>query len=769
LAVTLSPRCFVVNVCEVYSWNLIKPKGFTVKGPSGPLVVPLGGSVLLPCSVDSLSSLEGLEVEWKRSDSQTLIHLYQDGDIRPDSQHEDYHDRAHFFTENIKQGNFSLLMKNVRQEDKGQYTCTVHSGQETGETVVEIKDVERLIVSGSDQSLSVYVGEDVTLNCSVDSHIPPEHIEEVSWKKRVKDEHITVLLYQNNETFPDSSDEQYRDRVEFFIDEIHRGNFSLRLKRVRTEDKGLYMCHVFAGRFSDNTTIVLQQMGFSSLHIMVLILCITACGSALLVCCLIYCRNNTEYTCQVNSEQRSVFSFSLNLKCIDDLSDSKFIVVYSCDVVVPLGSSVVLPCLTKKEPLPPEGLKVEWKRSGLESPVFVYEDGAEVQNEDYRDRAHFYTDDMKHENFSLLLKNLRKEDEGIYTCNVYRGTVFSRFVHSNLVQRLRDSGFRLQMFLAICPNIIMCFAFVFWGVSEGSVSETVCCCALYILRPLLLLWTAPYINDFKDRNKTLILKYSYVTDYFVLTAVVYPALFTNTWQKIQNFAEFDRVLVLILYGIIFVCCSCKAVYILEAEFGNRSKKVVKIFDIVADFTFEILPTLQFILLFYTFASARGVLVFVHGVYICSRSLWIIFRMILNILQTVISMVTTACWNIKTLCMSAMSLACLQNVVICKKLVNVLWANFIYSIRFQICLIGCIGGIEYVKLNTLTVITRKRALEDLMIRLPAVERESLMQSLLLLLRGKDRCLGEESREVRDANENYGAQKRANRKKALETTK
>ncbi|KAI7802943.1 putative junctional adhesion molecule-like [Triplophysa rosa] len=316
---------FNFNVCHVIVFKMLLMGGllscasrFTVKGPSGPLVVPLGGSVLLPCSVDSLSSLEDLEVEWKRSDSQTLIHLYQDGDIRPDSQHEDYHDRAHFFTENIKQGNFSLLMKNVRQEDEGQYTCTVHSGQESGETVVEIKDVERLIVSGSDQSLSVYVGEDVTLNCSVDSHIPPEHIEEVSWKKRVKDEHITL----------------YRDRVEFFSDEIHRGNFSLRLKRVRTEDKGLYMCHVFAGRFSDNTTIVLQQLD--------------ATDSLLLFC---------------------------------------FCLSYS--------------------------------------------------------------------------------------------------VH------------HLRMSLVFCPNLIMCFAFVFWGVSEGSVSETVCCCALYILRPLLLLWTAPYINDFK--------------------------------------------------------------------------------------------------------------------------------------------------------------------------------------------------------------------------------------------------------------------------------
>ncbi|XP_056609737.1 uncharacterized protein LOC130426812 isoform X2 [Triplophysa dalaica] len=667
--------------------------GFTVKGSSGPLVVPLGGSVLLPCSVDSLSSLKDLEVEWKRSDSQTLIHLYQDGDIRPDFQNEDYHDRAHFFTEDIKQGNFSLLLKNVRQEDEGQYTCTVHSGQESGETVVEIKDVERLIVSGSDQSLSVYVGEDVTLNCSVDSHIPTEDIEEVSWKKRVQDKHITVLLYESNTTLLDASDERYTDRVEFFSDEIHRGNFSLRLKRVRTEDKGLYMCQVFAGRFSDNTTVILEQMGFSSLHIMVLILCISACGSALLFCSLIYCRNNTgfrvedsfmvdgelsvvlpcfidphliteglkikwrrsglkspvcvyedgsevqhedyhdrahfytedikhgnfslllknvkkedegQYTCTVNSRLRPVFSFSVNLK---DFYDSWFTVVYSCDLVVPLGGSVLLPWFNKK-PFEGEIKKVKWSKSGLEKPVFVYQDGdirPEVQHEDYHDRAHFISDDIKHGNFSLLLKNVRQEDEGQYTCEVYTQHGYL-CVSTKLEPRLIDSGFLLQMFLVFCPNVIMCFAFVFWGVSEGSVSETVCCCALYILRPLLLLWTAPYMNDFKDRNKTLMLKYTYVSDYFVLTAVVYSALFVNTWQKLLNFAVFDRVLVIILYVLMFVCCSCKAVYILAAEVGNRSGTIIKIVDIVADFTFEILPTLQFILLFYTFASRGGIII-----------------------------------------------------------------------------------------------------------------------------------------------------------------
>ncbi len=117
-----------------------------------------------------------------------------------------------------------------------------------------------MLVSGSDESISASVGEDVTLNCSVDSHITPEHIE-VAWKKT--DGNIQVLLFQDNKTLPDSAHERYRDRVEFFSDEIPKGNFSLRLKSVRSEDKGVYMCHVFAGGLSANTTVELERLGES--------------------------------------------------------------------------------------------------------------------------------------------------------------------------------------------------------------------------------------------------------------------------------------------------------------------------------------------------------------------------------------------------------------------------------------------------------------------------------------------------------------------------
>ncbi|KAL0199373.1 hypothetical protein M9458_007913, partial [Cirrhinus mrigala] len=77
-----------------------------------------------------------------------------------------------------------------------------------------------------------------------------------------------------------------------------------------------------------------------------------------------------------------------------------------------------------------EGLKVEWRKKDLEHLVHLYEDGesqAEAQQQNYQDRAHIFTDQIQHGNFSLRLDNLRAEDEGEYECTVYsqQESVFS--------------------------------------------------------------------------------------------------------------------------------------------------------------------------------------------------------------------------------------------------------------------------------------------------------------------------------------------------------
>ncbi len=76
---------------------------------------------------DKLSSMEGLKVEWSKKDLNDPVHLYQDGVSQADKQHTDYKERANFFTEHLKDGNFSLRLDKLTAEDEGEYTCTGHS------------------------------------------------------------------------------------------------------------------------------------------------------------------------------------------------------------------------------------------------------------------------------------------------------------------------------------------------------------------------------------------------------------------------------------------------------------------------------------------------------------------------------------------------------------------------------------------------------------------------------------------------------------------
>uniref|UniRef100_A0A3B3QVF9 Ig-like domain-containing protein n=1 Tax=Paramormyrops kingsleyae TaxID=1676925 RepID=A0A3B3QVF9_9TELE len=120
--------------------SLIPVVGFLLHGSAGPLTARLTGAVLLPCFVDRPLPLEELEVDWRRTDSDTIVHLFQGGQSRPESQGDAYRGRAHFFSQEIPKGNFSLLLEGVRTADAGVYKCVVYTEQEQRETRVEIQE-----------------------------------------------------------------------------------------------------------------------------------------------------------------------------------------------------------------------------------------------------------------------------------------------------------------------------------------------------------------------------------------------------------------------------------------------------------------------------------------------------------------------------------------------------------------------------------------------------------------------------------------------------
>ncbi|KAL6474789.1 hypothetical protein MHYP_G00158290 [Metynnis hypsauchen] len=218
-----------------------------------------------------------------------------------------------------------------------------------------------LIVTGG-HVVSAYAGEHITMNCSVDSSVSPEKLE-VLWEK--VDQQIPVLIFQNGEVQNESTHERYSDRVKFFSpEERQKGNFSLRLKDLRTEDKGQYICEVSSGDISANTTVEVLQLGFSGMHIGILCLCVLA--------------------------------------------------LFLCALVV---------------------------LSAIQNTLL----GTKVGN-----------------------KN-----------NSSRKTLAIRYK------------------LVFVPNIAVFLAFIFWGATEGTITEAATCSGLNLLRILSLLWIAPYLDTFQ--------------------------------------------------------------------------------------------------------------------------------------------------------------------------------------------------------------------------------------------------------------------------------
>lgn len=106
-----------------------------------------GKDVVLNCSVDShVPTSEVEEVSWKKfdRDQDILVLLYQDSEVFLDASHERYQGRVDFFASEIPKGNFSLKLSDVQMEDKGEFTCEVHTRNMSGHTTVALQGVGNL-------------------------------------------------------------------------------------------------------------------------------------------------------------------------------------------------------------------------------------------------------------------------------------------------------------------------------------------------------------------------------------------------------------------------------------------------------------------------------------------------------------------------------------------------------------------------------------------------------------------------------------------------
>ncbi|KAK1803383.1 hypothetical protein P4O66_020733, partial [Electrophorus voltai] len=95
------------------------------KGPDTVVAAP-GSDIVLPCSLTSSMSAVDKEVWWRRQDLENkLMHHYMNKEDKNNDQDRSYRGRTAMFKEQLQYGNTSLLLKNVKVSDSGQYTCEV--------------------------------------------------------------------------------------------------------------------------------------------------------------------------------------------------------------------------------------------------------------------------------------------------------------------------------------------------------------------------------------------------------------------------------------------------------------------------------------------------------------------------------------------------------------------------------------------------------------------------------------------------------------------
>ncbi|XP_047216108.1 V-set domain-containing T-cell activation inhibitor 1-like isoform X2 [Girardinichthys multiradiatus] len=101
-------------------------KTFGDKLDQTPIIIKEDESVILPCSFST--SLTNYRFDWKKDGKD--VFLYENGRVNPSSPDEQFNGRVSHFPDEVKSGNASITIKQVKVSDSGTYTCLNLDGKE---------------------------------------------------------------------------------------------------------------------------------------------------------------------------------------------------------------------------------------------------------------------------------------------------------------------------------------------------------------------------------------------------------------------------------------------------------------------------------------------------------------------------------------------------------------------------------------------------------------------------------------------------------------
>lgn len=86
------------------------------------MTVKEGSDVILPCSLRTKENIESQLVNW-RKDDQKNVFRYDAGLHYDNGQDEQFKGRVSYFQEELKNGNASITIEDIKMRDSGRYSC----------------------------------------------------------------------------------------------------------------------------------------------------------------------------------------------------------------------------------------------------------------------------------------------------------------------------------------------------------------------------------------------------------------------------------------------------------------------------------------------------------------------------------------------------------------------------------------------------------------------------------------------------------------------
>ncbi|XP_043536125.1 CD276 antigen-like isoform X1 [Chiloscyllium plagiosum] len=275
----------ILSVCLVMYLLLGSCRGvFKIQVPEVPVVAIFGKDITLNCSftTNATFSLGDLSVIWQLTETRKMVHKYPH---QPDQQADNFVNRTALFTEELEKGNASLLLRHVRIEDEGSFTCFVRIKSHQSASIML-----RLAASYSKPSLhlepnkNLKPGDEVAIACHSSGGYPQATVQWHDGKGSNITENVTTSQVANEE-----------------------GLFDVRsVIRVILEPNSTYSCLVRNELLNEETqalaTITGQHLKFPVVALW-LTIGLSICLLGLLAALGYVCRRKIRQSCEENKAE----------------------------------------------------------------------------------------------------------------------------------------------------------------------------------------------------------------------------------------------------------------------------------------------------------------------------------------------------------------------------------------------------------------------------------------------------------------------------------